>query len=290
MKRIPLIIALLSLPIGMIFADGCLADSALPEISGWKLTVEEKIYTPENLWDVIDGAADLFLEYSFVDLHIGRYQQSPDLEVKAEVYRHKSAVDAFGMYSQERYPDYHFIELGVQGYLEKGSLNFLSGPYYVKISTIQSGQIAQDGMLRVAKEICRHLNQDNGKPQPLGVFPTEGKQANTEQYVARNFLGYSFFNSAFVANYGEGGELKAFVMQMETAEKAQGTITEYLKSLTKSGSVKDEGGIFDIQDPHNGRVEVAVRKNFVFGVVGSGGEKNHRSFLKQLENRLPFLQ
>ena len=262
-------------------------DSTFPEILDWKLAVEEKVYTPDNLWDVIDGAADLFLEYEFVDLRIARYLHSGDLEVKVELYRHKSTADAFGMYSQERYPDYHFIDLGVQGYLEKGSLNFLSGPYYVKISTLQSEESAQEGMLTVAKEVCRHLNQDNTRPPLLSVFPLEGKQANTEQYIARNFLGYSFFNTAYVASYVNGGEFKAFVMQMESGEKAKSTIDEYLKNLTKGGTVKNEDGIFDIQDPNNDRLEIVLKKNFVLGVVGSIGGQSHRNFLKQMGDLLP---
>jgi hypothetical protein len=290
MKRLATLIVLLSLPIWTAAAGWGSPDSLFPEIRDWKLKVEETVYTPQNLWDVIDGAADLFLEYNFVDLHIGRYRQSTDLEIKVELYRHKSAADAFGMYSQERYPDYHFINLGVQGYLEKGSLNFLSGPYYVKISTIQSGQSAQDAMLLVGNEVCRYLKQVDAKPELLSVFPPEGKQANTEQYVARNFLGYAFLNSAFVASYDNGGEFKAFVIQMETADNAKNTIGDYLKSLSKGGSVKNEDGILDIQDPHNGRVEVILKRNFIFGVIGSNGEKDRRSFLKQLEDRLPGLK
>ena len=175
------------------------------------------------------------------------------------------------MYSQERYPDYHFIELGVQGYLEKGSLNFLSGSYYVKISTLQSGPGAQDGMLEVAKEVCRHLKQANGKPELLDVFPTEGKQANTEQYIARNFLGYALFNGAFAASYGDSGEPKAFVMQTESAEKARSIIDEYLKNLTKVGSLKKEDEILEIQDPHSGPMLIVVKRNFILGVVGAIG-------------------
>ena len=139
---------LLTLMLGISLALASISNAqntptSFPQIGGWKLTAEGTVYTPNNLWDVIDGAADLFLEYGFVDLQIARYQQTADLEIKVELYRHKSAVDAFGMYSQERYPDYHFIDLGTQGYVEKGALNFLCGEYYVKISTVQSEQPAQ---------------------------------------------------------------------------------------------------------------------------------------------------
>ncbi len=290
MKILVSLIVMLCLPICIATAEPASSESPFPEIKGWKLTVEKTVYTPENLWDVIDGAADLFLEYNFVDLHVGRYQQSEGLEVKVELYRHRSSADAFGMYSQERYPDYHFIELGVQGYLEKGSLNFLTGPYYIKISTIQSGKSAQDAMLSVGNEVCRHLNQADAWPELLGVFPTEGKQTNTEQFVARNFLGYSFFNSAYVASYSVEGEFKAFVMQMESADKAASTIDNYLKNLTKGGTVKIEDGVFDIQDPHSGRVEAVVKGNFICGVISPSGPKDHRGFLKQLEESLAGLK
>lgn len=240
-----------------------------PQISGWKLTVDEIVYTPNNLWDVIDGAADLFLEYDFVDLHIARYQQTADLEIKVELYRHKSAVDAFGMYSQERYPDYHFIDLGTQGYVEKGALNFLCGEYYVKISTVQSEKLAQEGLMRIAAALEKHLNRVKSWPGLIAAFPSHGKQANTEQYVAKNFLGYSFFNGAFTASYNDSSALKAFIISMESADAARKTIDTYLAPLPKEGISKTEGGRFRVRDPHNGVITFVLKLNILYGVLGA---------------------
>ena len=36
-----------------------------PDVEGWEKTSEVKTYTPDNLWEYINGAADQFIEYGF---------------------------------------------------------------------------------------------------------------------------------------------------------------------------------------------------------------------------------
>jgi hypothetical protein len=264
--------------------------SVFPEIQGWTLTAEKTVYTPDNLWDVIDGAADLFLEYSFVDLHIARYQKSADLEIKVELYRHKTSEDAFGMYSQERYADYHFIDLGVQGYIEKGALDFLAGTYYVKISTIQSGTEAQDALLMIAKKVEEHLRQDSSWPPLLRAFPSAGKQLNSEQYIAKNFMGYSFLNKAYVASYNGANPFKAFVIRWDTPDKANEVVAEYLKALPSDSVTIGKRGRYQVRDPHNGRVDFVLDGYFLYGIYEVGERKVEEGFLTVLGTSLSALK
>jgi hypothetical protein len=260
--------------------------SIFPEIQGWTLTTEKTVYTPDNLWDVIDGAADLFLEYDFVDLRIGRYQKSTEMEIKVELYRHKTPVDAFGIYSQERYTDYHFIDIGVQGYIEKGALNFLTGSYYVKISTLQSGTQAQDALLMIAMKLQEHLQQDSSWPSLLRAFPSKEKQPNSEQYIGKNFLGYGFLNGAYVASYDGGNPFKAFVMRWDTPEKAKQAVVEYLKALPSDSVTVGKAGRYQAKDPHNGNVDFVLDGQFLYGVYGGDGRKAYEGYLTSLGSRL----
>ena len=41
-----------------------------PDFTGWKLQEDQRIYTGKDLWELIDGAADIFLSYDFKDLRI----------------------------------------------------------------------------------------------------------------------------------------------------------------------------------------------------------------------------
>jgi hypothetical protein len=262
---------------------------AFPKVDGWSLAQDETVYTPNNLFDVIDGAADLFLEYEFVDLHIGRYVKG-DIEIKAELYKHGTSVDAFGMYSQERFADYHFIDLGVQGYQEKGALNFLSGSFYVKISTIQEGTPAQDAMLLIAKAVEKHLQQAKSFPSTLSAFPTEKKKPYSEQYVAKSFLGYGPLNRVYVAGY-EGKELlRAFAIVFETPQNAITTLADLEKSLPKTAQLTKAGIKTVVSDPNNGTIEVLLQGKCMFGVVSQVAGQNHDRFLEEFGKKLSAIK
>ena len=46
------------------------------------------VYTADNLWEVINGAAELYLAYDFQDLHQAIYSADNEREVRVELYRH----------------------------------------------------------------------------------------------------------------------------------------------------------------------------------------------------------
>ncbi len=264
-------------------------EAIFPQVVGWKLAPEEMVYTPNNLFDAIDGAADLYLEYNFVNLHVGLYTKD-ELEIKVELYRHASALDAFGIFSQERFADYRFIDLGVQGYLEEGALNFLAGAYYVKLSTIQQGPAAQDALLLIARAVERHLHQSKAWPAMLAAFPAAKMQAYSEQYVSKNFLGYGSLNGVYIAVYDDGALFKAFVIKCGAPEQAIITLSNFENALPKNATRKESGGKTEILDPNNGRVEIVLKGSYIFGVVGPEPGSNHDAFLNEFEQNLSSLK
>lgn len=263
--------------------------SLFPQVAGWKFSQGETVYNPNNLFDAIDGAADLFLEYDFVNLYIGRYVND-ELEIKVELYKHGSAVDAFGIFSQERYADYHFISLGVQGYLEKGVLNFFAGVYYVKISTIQEGSVAQDGLLSIAEAVEKHLQQSSAWPGMLSVFPEQNKKANSEQYIAKSFLGYGPLSNVFVASYDDGSPCRAFVIKCASSEDALKTLVSFQKALPPNAMRTEVEGRQEIQDPNNGLIEVMLEGNYIVGVVSTETSRKHDPLLNNLKKKLSSSQ
>jgi hypothetical protein len=256
--------------------------SVFPEISGWKLA-EETTYGPDNLWDAIDGAADLYLEYSFVDLHIGRYEKSEDFKVKVEVYRHGSLADAFGIYSQERNTDYHFIDLGTQGYVDKGVLNFLCGLYYVKLSTLQSGKEGKEALLAIARRMEEHLKQPKGWPEPLRMLPAEGKEPNSEQYIANNFLGYSTLGGAYTASYDDKAPYKVFIIPRTSSEEAKKMFDDYAKTMPKGAVTEGTRGRYEVRDPHNGILQILLKNRWLAGLIGCNDRVTCERSLKELE-------
>ncbi len=260
--------------------------SVFPAVAGWRIAPPpgDSVYTPDNLWDIIDGGAELFLSYGFVDLHIMEYADPAGTDVRVELYRHDSRTNAFGIYSQERNPGSHFLEIGTQGYVEDKVLNFLCGVYYVKISSHREGKEGIDAMLLIGRRVAEHLQQKPGWPGELAFLPAEQRLPNTESYVAENFLGYRIFHSAFTARYESGCTL--FIMDFESPSRARAVAGAYMKTVGRPQEFP-EGQITDISDPHSGSIAMLLQGRKVCGAFGAGGQVLAHHYLTLLESRLP---
>ena len=188
-------------------------DFKFPEIAGWKQSGEIQTFTPRTLYEYINGAADLYLMYDFQELKVAEYYNEKKASVTVDVYHHKTPTHAFGIYSQERHPKANFINVGTQGYVEEEILNFIAGPYYVKITGYKIESGGQEVFFSFAKKVLENLKEKGTLPTLLNSFPLEGKVKNSEKFVAKNFLGYSFLHSAFTVDYElSGTKFKLFII------------------------------------------------------------------------------
>jgi hypothetical protein len=259
---------------------------SFPEMVGWKLSDEIQIYSPANLYDYIDGGADLFLKYAFQELRVADYENDRKASVTIEVYRHKTPVHAFGIYSQERLSDANYLEVGAQGYSEKGVLNFLASDCYVKMSSVDAGPEDQVVLLAFAKKLVESLGGKGALPSILSAFPREGEKKNSEKFIAREFLGYSFFHSAFTADYElSGKKCKLFVIEGRDPNDCRNMIREYLKH-TGNLQNKVEEGRYQLKDPYHGGMDFYWKGNYIWGALDLADETLRSRFLRLLAEGL----
>ena len=254
-----------------------------PEIIGWKQSGEIQTFIPKTLFEYINGAADLYIMYDFQALKVAEYQNEKKASVTVEVYEHKTPTHAFGIYSQERLPNADFIDVGAQAYIENNTLNFLTGPYYVKITSYHTG--AEDGeiLLAFAKKMSENLGTKGALPAILSSFPEEGKKKNSEKFINRNFLGYSFFHSAFTADYElSGKKFKLFVIEGVDKNDCRGMIQEYLQQ-TKSSEKSAAEGHYLVADPYHGEIDLYWRATCIWGTLSLNDSNLRSKYLKLLE-------
>lgn len=246
-------------------------DELFPPMKGWTVGHPYPVYLPGNLWDYINGAADAFLSYDFVDLNIAEYIKGKK-KIKVEIYRHKSPVHAFGMYSMERSEDLNFVNIGAQGYHQDDVLNFFCFNFYVKMFANSTDRKTYAGMEKLAANISKRLGSHPAFPPPLTYFPGEGKLANTESYVARNFLGHAFFNDVYTARYDFGsGRFQLFITPRASADECRRLLTSYLEFTGQDASSLTEGKI-TIHDPYNGDIHLVWERNNIWGVTESAAD------------------
>ncbi len=266
-------------------AFGSVPEKMFPEINGWQLTIERDVYTPDNLWDLIDGAAEVYLSYNFQDLNIAEYTNNQNQTVRVELYRLSSPVNAFGIYATERMTDYNFVKIGVQGYTSEGALDFFTGDFYVKIMTTGSEKLSADILENIAKNVDNYLSAGNKWPAELSVFPDKGKIKNGEGYIAENFLGYSFLRSAFTAEY-TGTKSKLFIIHFPNEDQAKETLKKYfdqIKDPTREVSDKN----YTLNDPYNGKIYVGLASNYLLGVINADDQNTAFSYIDTMRERLP---
>jgi hypothetical protein len=252
-----------------------------PEVPGYTLTTEATVYEPSNLWDFIDGAADLFVSYGFVDLHIAYYDSGDGVEIRAEVYRHDTPEDAFGMYSQERLPRNSYLDIGTQGYAEEGMINFLSGRYYVKLSSNRVGKSVGEGLFVIAKRIEAVLGQRTSWPVVLALLPVEGRVRNSEQYIAESYLGYTFLRGAYTAQYGGGEPFEIFVILGESDTAVAGMVAALadVNHITFSA-----GNDRIIRDVHQGEIALVLGGRYLGGVIRCKDVSERSKYVKILQS------
>ena len=73
----------------------------VPVPGGWTAVDQEYRYGRDNLWEYINGAAEIFLTYRFRELIVADFEQG-DMALSVSVYDMSRPLDAFGVYESEK--------------------------------------------------------------------------------------------------------------------------------------------------------------------------------------------
>src|SRR6056297_855719 len=263
------------------FSNG--STTLFPEVEGWKVEVGDQVYTPENLWDLINGAADAYLSYDFKDLHTAEYSNDKDQTVKVYAFRHSSPTNTFGIYTQERNPDYEFLDIGAQGFKSPGALYFIKGSYYIQIST--NDKPLYDKLEPLARKIDESLEMDANLPEELNLMPSEGRIEYSEKYIANDFLGYSYLHSAFVADYKQNGEeFQVFIMAPEEKEEVQTMLNQFLDTQEYPKDQRNKE-VYRVDAKYIGSVLLYPSGKYLFGIK-KANKKLEEKYLKMLKAQM----
>jgi len=241
--------------------------SLLSEFGSWKFSEAHQNYVPGTLFEYINGAAESYLAYNFVELIVGQYKiEGSEPTLSVEIYDMGNGKNSFGIYSIERFPDSQFISLGNQGYMEEGTLNFIVGKYYIKLLCYDCGEESEKLLKLFSQEVVKRVKDKGQLPPLLRIFPGKGLIQNSEKFFLRNFMGYSFFHDGYLANYKlEGLEFDCFFIEGENAENAQEMLMQYLEKKGKQSVQKISTG-YRIKDRYYRNIYLARIKNYLCGV------------------------
>ncbi len=236
--------------------------SAESEVPGWRISQKPRSFKADNLWEFIDGAADRYLAYGFEEVVSSEYlQEGTGSQVLVDIYRMRDPLNAFGIYTQERSPEYQFLNVGNEGYLTGTTLNFWIGSYYVKITAFEERDATRQVMANLARAVAAKVTAPGGEPAEVGYFPITDQLPHTTVYIPRDVLGQSYLANGFEARYKAGEkEYRMLLVILHSPEAAQGAMARYRQFLSGGGKP-----VSDLAAPGQGGF--AGRESFYGNIV-----------------------
>jgi hypothetical protein len=269
--------------------------SLFPKIEGWRISDGPTGYTPETLFEYIDGGAESFLQFDFQALASATYANdsarqgknrlssrpsherdaaaAAKAEITVDIYRHRDAFRAFGMYTQERPAGTTPLPIGIEAYAGSDYLELVVGPYYVKL--VQSGAKQPSFLRRFAEKVAAGLPGTRQAPAVLKCFPERGRRARAEKLMARDFLGHPFLHDAIAVPYQIGeANFRLFVVEGKDSADVRAMVQRY-RSVAKSPAVGGDSagseGTATVKDPLNGEVMLQWKGRWLWGAVDQPG-------------------
>jgi len=247
------------------------------ELSDWRIVYEPRFFEPNNLFEYIDGAADLYLLYGFRKVITTEYAVGADSSsVNVEIYCMESPTHAFGIYAAEQSPEEKPVAIGVQGYLGTNVLNFYKGSNYVKMTSFAFSKDLSASLVQMGRSIADKIPGEFKEPDMFRYFPVENKVKQSERYIPTNFLGQSYLQNGYRCDYASDQETyQIFLVQLESDTAAQTVLKKYQLFLESQ----------DYMIPHQAddNAVIAEKEHFILAFVFRsffGGVLNIKS-LKQ---------
>ncbi|MDQ1257785.1 MAG: hypothetical protein QG656_2391 [Candidatus Hydrogenedentes bacterium] len=256
---------------------------------GWTMDGLPSCYDPKTVFDYIDGEAELYFPYGFAALATATYLHGGDAAdaVTADVYAMGSVLDAFGIYSNYRYPGADKVAVGAEGHCDGYQIMFYQDRYFVRLSASGKPAVNPPNLTACAEAISKRLPANTAEPAELGLVAVDGVIRDSVKYIGESVLGYAFFPKGFIAQLDRAEQMvRIFVIFTEseaTAAESLAAYTAYLKE--EEGDPQTAGETVLAKDPLYKGVAVRQSGRYVLGVIGLADANEGLSVLEQLDAR-----
>jgi hypothetical protein len=256
-----------------------------PEPANWNRDGKIQIFNKENLYERIDGASEFYLSYGFEALQVASWKNN-GAELTIEVYDHGDPLHAYGIYSIEKSAKAEILPIGLEGYGDASTFNFVAGKYYVKMSGMQLEKAAGFSLQTLAEKFSVTLCAKPEYPKVVELFPKENQIANSCQFIPSEFMGLGFLGSAMRAKYRiDGEEITLFILERTDRNEVEQMVLKYI-SYAEAKIKKPAEGDFLLKDPFNGMVCLRWKGNYLLGAAGFSNQKKVTPILDLISKKL----
>ncbi|MDZ7725760.1 MAG: DUF6599 family protein [candidate division KSB1 bacterium] len=275
-----------------VFAGDSDIVSFLPDADfspGWSYDFEPEVYGPDNLFEYINGEAELYKDYEFNIMATASYMldSNPALSFTVDVYDMGTALNAFGVYSSYRKPNLRFADIGTQATLSEMTIRFYKGKYFVQLNAGSLEDTVKTVMRETAAAIADKL-PDLPLPEKLTWLPDTLRVEHSLTYVTRGFLGQGAFGQVLHAQYTlKGQTCSGFAALFESPDQAIYALNQFKQSLKQREiEVSDSGDRIAASLPYQGHVVMRPSGNRLIGAFKAKDRELADTVMQLIRNHL----
>ncbi len=233
----------------------------IPRQAGdWKAGEADELYSRDQLYDYMDGGAEVFLDFDFREVLVRRFAGPKDNELVVDVYDMGSPEDAYGIFSCDRQGSP--AGLGEESELGDGLLRVRQGRFFLTVMTMFDDQAAAGAIMEIGRALVPHMGPAGGvTPALVGALPARGLRRdriacfhsavnlNPRFFVSPdNILQLTTETRCVLADYDAApgsAPAKLLLVRYPSAEKAASARASFLKGYLPAGAAAAGAGRTD---------------------------------------------
>ncbi|MCF8223891.1 MAG: hypothetical protein K9J25_12180 [Bacteroidales bacterium] len=228
------------------------------EINGYKPSGKDTYYNQENLFNYINGGAELFISYNFDKVISRTYTLKGETKIVAEIFDMVEAKNAFGVFSHDR--ESLDTTYGQGSEIYPDAIIFWKDRYYISILASGETNTSKTSIHDLAAGIDKLITTEGKLPAIIAHVPRKDLVPesifyfhhyvwlNAFYYIAgENILNIDDNTDAVLAKYGKPSSryylLLAEYKTQENADKAyRSFINNYAPELGSNKAIQTEDG------------------------------------------------
>jgi hypothetical protein len=155
----------------------------LPKAVGdWRAESAAVAYTPETIFNYIDGHAEVYLAYGLCGTIARRYLGPEGQgDIVVDVFELASPEDAFGVFTHDQ--DGEDAALGQGSLFRYGWLSFWKGPFFVSIYAEGESEEARAAVFELGRGVAASIPAGGSLPAIVGLLPGRGLDPRSVRYL-----------------------------------------------------------------------------------------------------------
>ncbi|MBF0422415.1 MAG: hypothetical protein HQL73_05425 [Magnetococcales bacterium] len=228
-------------------------------------------YNRDNLSDYVDGHAESYLAQGFKHLMVADYgsdrgPNQPQLTI--DIYDMGQPLYAFGILMNETPANAKAVTIGAMGFAIDQGIQFIDGPYFIKLSVFAAGLPVSDW----AQKVAQPLSKRSGASALVFGFPPLGEEVAT-RFVKEDYHGLAFFRNVLERQFKlKDTTFQAFLITGSTAELEQvkkKLLSFLAEEKIPSDTITDNAiSRLVIHDPYEGDWFLVEHGSRILGVFG----------------------